>query len=107
QVLARAGGLNLAAVQLDDVTHDGESQPHSGVLTRARAVSLTKTVEHVRQKLTCNADPGIHDPDPHVVTDLLELSVDATSRGCELKGVREQIPEHLLQPVRIAPHHGG
>ena len=57
----------LTAVQLDDVADDGEAEPDAGVLPRARAVSLAKPVEHIGQELGRDADPGVGDPDLHVV----------------------------------------
>src|SRR6266481_4655005 len=43
-------GLHGAAVHFDQVTHDGQPEPQTAVLTRVRTVCLPELVEHVGQE---------------------------------------------------------
>src|ERR1043166_4405074 len=60
---ARAGADVLCrdqpAVQLDEVAYDRESEAEPAMGTSGRAVRLSKTFEHVRQKFRCDARSGI------------------------------------------------
>ena len=49
------------AVQLDQVAHDGETEPEAAVRARGAAVGLAEALEHVRQELGRDAAARIGD----------------------------------------------
>ena len=59
-----------AAVQVDDVPHDGEPEAEPGVQPGRAAVGLTEAIEHERQHLRPDALAGVRDHD-------LDLRADA------------------------------
>ena len=48
---ALAFGRDRPAMQLDEVTRNGESQTEAALFSRNRSFGLAKTIEHVRQEL--------------------------------------------------------
>ena len=65
-------------------------------------VRLSKTVEDVRKETLVDADAGVRDDQlVHVCAPVHGEGHGPAGRR-ELHGVREQVPDHLLQPVRIA-----
>src|SRR5262249_41275312 len=89
-------------MHLDDVTRDGQAETQTAVFPRGRAVGLAETLEDVRQKLRLDADAGIADRDLDLAFDAPKPRFDAPAFIRELDGVREQIPESLLQPAGVA-----
>jgi hypothetical protein len=67
----------------------------------------------VRQKRARDASAGIANDDPGFTLDFGHRHVDASVIRCEFDRVVQQVPEHLLQPFRVAEHldarrrHGG
>src|SRR5207237_7160947 len=53
--LARALDLHRAAVELDQVTDDGQAEAEPAVAACGRALALTKALEDVRQEVGANA----------------------------------------------------
>ncbi len=94
-------------MQLDDMTHDCQSQAHPGMGACAAAVCLPKAVEHVGQELRRDADACVRDLNANLCLGLFQLHIDTTAGRCELDRVGQQVPDHLLQPVRIAAHDCG
>src|SRR5262249_50889822 len=91
-----------AAVKLHQGLHDGQPEPQPAVAARDRRITLTKTVEHVRQEIRGNTYTAVLDNDLDVGVDSLQHDLDPAARGRELHRVREEVPQHLLQPVGIA-----
>ena len=97
------GGINGAAVRLDQVPTRANPGPgrRAGV---SCCLGLAKAFEDVRQKVAeqslrryrarTSATSVVNAPQRHV---------DAAVPGRELDGVVDEIPDHLLQPIRIAP----
>src|SRR6185369_7758063 len=50
-------GADRSAMQLHQVPHDRKTEPESALSSGDRAFSLTKTIEHVRQKLRRDTSP--------------------------------------------------
>ena len=105
--VARALHPHRAAVQLDQVAHDGEPEAEPAVAARGGAVELAEAVEDVRQELGRDAGAVVGDDDLDVGVDPLEADLDLPRLGRELDGVREQVPHHLLQASGIARHRPG
>src|ERR1051325_3985759 len=100
--MAEARGVKLSAVQLDQMTHDRQAQPEPAVLARARAVGLAKALEDEGQKLRLDSRAGIADGDLDVRANAFESHLHAPVSGSKLDGVREQVPDDLLQAIRVA-----
>ncbi len=78
---AAAGRVDRAAVQLDEVADDRESEPEAAVLARAGRVLLAEAIEDVRQELGLDADPGIADDQQHVAAVAALGQRDAAAAG--------------------------
>src|SRR6266481_4663859 len=102
--LARALGIDVPAVQLDDVSHDGEPEPEAAVSAADRCLALSEAVEDERKELVANALARVADRDPRHRVAALEPDVDAAARRRELDGVGEEVPDHLLQATGIGRH---
>ena len=94
--------MDRAAVQLDDVADDRQAQAEAAGLARRAGVGLAEPLEHERQELRLNADAGVADDDLDVRVDALEPHLHAAALRRELDGVRQQVPDHLLQAIGIA-----
>ena len=67
------------------------------------AVGLAEPVEDVGQEIRADAHAVVAHPDLGVaVAGALQADLDAAAGRGELDGVREQVPDHLLQAVGIA-----
>ena len=105
---ALAGRVHGSSVQLDELPNDGQPETESGMAPGHRAVSLAETIEHVRQEHRIDALAGIDNLDLQIVFRGYDEEIDATALGRELDRVREQIPDHLLEPANVSVHgpHG-
>src|SRR5205814_5049602 len=61
--VARRG--DAAAVELDDVLDDGQSEPEAAVRARRAAVALAEALEDQRKELAADALASIGDGDAH------------------------------------------
>src|ERR1043165_3059173 len=82
-------GPRRAAVQLDEVTNDRESESQTTVVSRRRAVCLAEAIEDVRQEVGPDADAGIIHDDLHVRVDPLQRNLDHPALPRKLHTVRE------------------
>src|SRR5262245_7190262 len=98
---AWARDFNLAAVQPDEIVDDRQPQPETTVPARGRTVRLAKSVEDVRKKGGIDADPAIGDRNADAPINLLSADRDSSVIRRELDGVRQQIPQDLLQARRV------
>ena len=89
------------AVQLDEMAHDREAEAEAAILTRARALRLAEAIEDVRQELHTDAGARVRNDDARLAWPRLEGHVDAAARRRELDRVRQEVPDDLLEPVRI------
>src|SRR5256885_627188 len=94
---------DAAAVELDDVLDDGQSEPEAAVRARRAAVALAEALEDQRKELAGDALAGVGHGDAHgVALELVGADGDRAARRRELDRVREQIPDHLLQALGVA-----
>src|SRR5262245_5774648 len=89
-------------MHLNDVTHDGQTKAQTAVLARGGAVRLTESIENVRQELRLNAHAGVIDRDLDLCPSARQPPFNAPAFVREFDRVREQIPDGLLQTVRVA-----
>src|SRR5215203_1672680 len=86
---------DVAAVRLDDLLHNGESQARPGP-GRIRRVSL----ENLRQHLQRDARPIVFDRPFDHTTNVPRANNNAAA-GCILEGVAEQVLEDLIEKTRV------
>src|SRR4030095_8543242 len=80
--------------------------PHPAVGARGRAVTLTETVEDVREQVRMNPLPGVAHPELDMRGHASQGDLDAPAGPRELNRVGDEMPHDLPQPVRVAVHHG-
>src|SRR6185369_731756 len=61
---------HTSAMQFDDISNDGKTDPKTAVRSHVRAVCLTEPVEYLRQELGLDTFTGIADDDANFVADL-------------------------------------
>src|SRR5262249_31613762 len=94
-------GAHSPAVQLDYMTHDGESQPQPTVLAVRPGVLLPKVFEDVRQELRLDPLPTVGDDDLDVRVGALKSYLHAPAVRREFDRLGKQVPYDLLQPLRV------
>src|SRR6185369_11544588 len=101
---SRAGalGAHVAAVQLDEVAHDREAEPETAEAARRRAVVLPESLEDEGQEPRVDAASRVADGDRDVGNHAPELAANASAGRRELHGVRQEVPEDLLQAPRVS-----
>src|SRR5688500_9744066 len=86
-VLTRAFRPRSSAMQLNEVSDDGESESQSAVIARCRPVCLPKTIEHVWHKVWVNADARISHDNLDMRIDPLETDMHRPAALRELHTV--------------------
>src|SRR5262249_26986862 len=99
---SRASGINRPAMQLDQVFDESQAEAEAAVPSSARRVGLAEAVKDVWQEIRADAFARVAHGDANVWVHALQLRFDATALRRELDRVGEQVPDDLLQPVRIA-----
>jgi len=89
-------------VALDDRAHDRQPESEPGDRAAGRVARAVETVEQMRLVLRRNADAGVGDLDARARSLAREPYCDAPTGRCELERVRQQVVEHLREPVAIA-----
>src|ERR1043165_1409278 len=91
-------------MQLDEMPRDCEPEPQPALFSRDRSFSLTKTIENVWQEIRRDAVASIADSQTRSRLDTSKIDTHAAATLCEFDRVRQQIPDHLSQTIRIALH---
>src|SRR5205085_2336814 len=113
--IGRAAQLDLAAEQIGEFSADREAEARAAVFAVRAGISLLERFEDDALFLRRNADTGIghleHDDAGGAVQhrvvrapaarSLINAELDPAMLG-ELEGVRQQVLEHLLQPLRVS-----
>src|SRR5438093_1432400 len=86
-----------SAVQLDDVADDGQPESEAAVEPGRTAVGLLEPLEDVGQEGRADALPGVAHRDLDVGVDPFQHDLHAPALRRELDGVREQVPDDLLE----------
>jgi len=74
-------------VQLDEMTHDRETQPEPTVSPRRRTIRLAKPLKHMRQKLRTDTDARVTHDDLDVFVDALQSHLHQPAVMIELHAV--------------------
>src|SRR4029453_16362492 len=106
--LSAAVGGHAAAVGLDDLLDDRQAQTKAVLMSRDRTVRLAEALEYRRQEFAGNTAPRIDHGDFYHFVTLLEPHMDRAALRRELDGVRQQIPDNLLETgaVRVDRRDG-
>src|SRR6185369_6917217 len=75
------------------------------MLSSRRAIGLTKAFKHVRQKFLADSLTRVRNTYVNGAAALRYLYANTPATVRKLHCIRQQIPNHLLQPVRIAGDH--
>src|SRR6185503_15457253 len=103
--LAGAPRPDRASVQLRELLGDGKAEPEPAVAAGGRCRLLAEALEDVPQEFGADADAGVGDGDHRAIGQPLELDRDRAARGRELDRIRDDVPDDLLEPGRIADDH--
>src|SRR5262249_51332277 len=87
--------------------HQRQPQPQPAVTPRGRAVRLVEAVEDMWQELRLDAFARVTYEDAEELRVAPDPQFDAPAFGREFDRVREQVPDHLLQPRGVAQHDCG
>src|SRR5690349_9952631 len=99
---ARTFSHHRAAVQFNQLAHDGEPESKPAVPSSARRVELTEAIKDVEEKLRIDALSRITDGDFNLGIAALQPHFNAPAFRCELDRVRQKIPDNLLEPFGVA-----
>jgi hypothetical protein len=86
---AFAGDAHRAAVQLDELLDDGQSEPEAAVAAGRAGVGLAEAVEHERQEIGTDALAGVADLDLEARVDAADADLDVAAGRREFHRVAE------------------
>ena len=98
---ARALGADRPAVHLDQLADDGQAQPETSGPSRRSDIGLTEALEHVREELGMDADPGVGDDEARARAGAGHGHADGAPGGVTIS-VRDQVLDDPLDAVAIA-----
>ena len=101
EAFAGTFGRDGAAVELDEMADDGEAEAETAVAASGPRIRLTKTLEHVGQEIGRDAGTGVDDGDLDSGVHARHAQRDRARFGRELNRIGQQVPDDLLQPIRI------
>src|SRR5581483_5276022 len=104
-IFSVAFGRDHPAVHLYQMTHDRQSQSQSSVRAGHRCVRLTESFKNVRQKLLPYPHTTIADRDFDIRIDVLQANIDTSPFRRKFDCVREQVPNDLLEAIRVAKYY--
>ena len=84
--------------------HDGEAEAETAVLARDAGVALAEALEHVRKELGADALPRVAHAHARVIREPIEANLHLPVLGREPHRVREEVPDDLLEAIRVARH---
>src|SRR5438477_8046621 len=94
-VLSFRTSADRAAVQLDDLSRNRESQTKTAMFAAHAPVSLPERLEHVWDEPRLDADARIADLDQETIR-RRETHRDGAAGWRELNGIGDDVPDHLL-----------
>src|SRR5258708_29276832 len=97
-----SGCLDTARVEFDQMTHDREPEAQASVRASTAALGLAESVEYVRQEILRNSLAGVAHSERQVAVMPFHPNRDPAVMRGELDRVRKQVPDDLLQSIRIA-----
>src|SRR5690606_3651002 len=96
-----AMGLDAAAVHLDERFHEREAEAEAAAVALQRTVDLLEHLENALELLGRNADPVVAHGDHDVPFAELRAEPHVAAGGRVLRGVAQQVREHLREADRI------
>ena len=96
--------IDGAAVLLDDRAHDHEPEPRAGNRLPRRGRCAEEAGEELALLVDRDADAGVGDGDPRERAVLHDADRHRAAGVGELDRVRDQIVEHLREPVGVRAH---
>src|SRR5262245_12718666 len=84
------------------MTHNSQTESQPTVETTARAVGLTKAIKYEGQKGRIYANPCIDDFQLDSMTDRFQRNLYASAFRRKFYRIGKQVPDYLLQTIRIA-----
>ena len=91
-------------MQFHDLADDREPETQAALTRRRSPVSLAKPFEHVGQELGADPLPRVDNVHFDARTGRFDRHTDSSAFGREFDRVRQQVPDHLLQPGAITAH---
>src|SRR5690242_14108705 len=88
-----------------EVPRDREPESQPAMLSSRRAIGLSKSLKDVRQELPTDAAACIGHTHLNCGTSPSDLHTNTPTPDSKLHRIRQQIPNHLLEPVCIARNH--
>ena len=83
---------------------DGKSKTQSGVGSSRDSFGLAEALENVWQEIARDTYSCVRDANLDVNVGASGGDADAATVGSELDRVRQEIPNHLLNPRRVGVH---
>src|SRR5512134_1480384 len=84
------------------MAHQSQAEAEPGMRAGARAVPLMEALEEMGQLLLGDSLSGVADDDLDMRIGTLQMDLHSTALRREFHGVDQEVPDHLLQPVRVA-----
>src|SRR5262249_7703452 len=100
----RRGDLDLAAVELDEALDDREAEPGALLALGRLAAALLVAAEELREVLGRDPLAGVLDGDLDLRAEAADLDRDHVALARELDRVRDEVVEHLRDPLGIEAH---
>src|SRR5262245_11559674 len=94
-------------MQLREMSNHGQAEAQAAMHPGYRAVGLPEALEQPWEQRRLDPGAGVADGQLQVLAGAREADVDATSAGRELDRVGEEVPHHLLEPIRVPEHETG
>ena len=96
-----AVGLDAPAVHLHELADQGQADAQPPLRSVERAIDLDEQVEDAGDHLGADADPVVADAEDDLVGLACHLQADAAAFLGVLRGVVEQVGEHLGEPDQV------
>src|SRR5690349_9269940 len=94
-------------MELDELFDDRQAEPEAAVAARGRRIRLTEAIEDVRQECRIHAFTVVGDFHDELRTGTAERDGHEAILLREFHGIGQEVPEHLLQAIRIASDETG
>src|SRR6185503_14950876 len=83
------------------MSHDGKPETESAISSSGRTVRLPESFEDMRQEPRLDADPGVGNGNLDLSVGAGQSRIDSAAFIGEFDGVRQQVPDCLLQSACI------
>ncbi|KAF1858502.1 hypothetical protein Lal_00015019 [Lupinus albus] len=104
---AGAGGVDVAAVQFDELAHEGEAQAQAALRAVERARGLREQVEHDGQQVGADAVAVVAHGEEGLAVGGVQFHLDVAALRRVLGRVGEQVRDHLHEARVVAVHRHG